>query len=63
MRSLSAGPLMSNERKRQLARKRVRVSSMMSMEEESAGGKASERRRGLDRFESGMGMQRRGRRR
>jgi len=35
---------MSNERKRQLARKRVRVSSMMSMEEESAGGRRSERK-------------------
>jgi len=47
MRSLSAGPLMSNERKRQLARKRVRVSSMMSMEEESAGGKAKREKEGV----------------
>lgn len=38
MRSRSAGPLISKFRKRQLARKRERVSSMMSGEDGSAEG-------------------------
>lgn len=38
MSSLSAGPSMSNERKRQLARKNERASSMTSGVSASAGG-------------------------